>query len=158
MNNNKLTKFQIDLLKIHLANKLSIKDDPVAIKVIKHYFKEIESGSPTIKGDSFATIIKQDIERVIHDNGNRSMIWDQLKNENNFLRRELHRLKKSKAKPKTYKYMVRNSLGNANFNVNKVASYLNNSPASNLVINEFLNTATQQLIDLIHMLGVNNGK
>ena len=52
--------------------------------------------------------------------------------------------------------MVRNSLGNANFNVNKLASYLNNSSISNQAVDEFLNTAIEQLIDLINILGVNN--
>jgi len=124
---NKITKLDIEILLLQYEKGISIEDDSIAEKIVRHFFEN-----------------------------DHSMIWDQLKDENNFLRRELHRLKNSKPKPKTYKYMVRNSLGNANFNVNKLASYLNNSSVSNLAIDEFLNTATEQLIDLIHILGVNN--
>jgi len=126
---NDISKLDIELLLIQLQKQVSIEDDSIAEKVVKHFFEN-----------------------------DHSMIWDQLKDENNFLRKELHRLKNSKPKPKTYKNMVRNSLGNANFNVDKLASYLNNCPTGNLIIIEYIDTAAKQLIDLIHILGVNNGK
>jgi len=154
---NIVTKFELELLQIHLINKLSIEEDPIGTIVIKHFLEEIQSGPSTIIEDIKPTAM-EDVVEEIYNSGKHSKILSEIKSENNFLRRELHRLKNSKPKPKTYKYMVRNSLGNANFNINQLASYLNNCPTSNLIIDEYLNRATQQLIDLIHILGVNNEK
>ena len=131
MDNHEFTNYDKQLLELGLSKNLSVENNIISINVLKQYYEEMQIDSPFEK-------------------------LNQLKYENDFLRRESQRLKNSKPKPKTYKYMVRNSLGNANFNVNKLASFLNNSSVSNQAIDEFLNTATQQLIDLIHILGVNN--
>ena len=130
-NNFEFTNYDKQLLELGLSKKLSVENNIISINVLKQYYEEMQIDSPFEK-------------------------LNQLNDENNFLRKELHRLKNSKPKPKTYKYMVRNSLGNANFNVNKLASYLNNSSISNQAVDEFLNTAIEQLIDLINILGVNN--
>ena len=60
---NKFSNLDKDLLVIHLKKKLSIEGIPIGRKVINHYLKEIQSGSPTLIKGMVDTVIHE-IERV----------------------------------------------------------------------------------------------